>query len=63
MIDPWKFNPLTILGNEAGKLPEMSYIKEVLSKEPLIKGAVLDFRKKLELGEETIIQDSKELFL
>lgn len=62
MIDPWKFNPLTDLGKKAGTLVEMSYIKYALSKEPLIKGAVLDFIEKLESGEETIT-DSKELFL
>ena len=63
MIDPWKFNPLTILGNEAGKLSEMQYIKLVLSKEPQIRDSVIDFRERVKAGQETIIEDSKDLFL
>ena len=63
MIDPWKFNPLSILGTEAGKQTSFEYTKSILSKYDKIIEEFKKINKEVEEGKRTIVTDSKNLFL
>ncbi|MDO5555096.1 MAG: hypothetical protein Q4G09_00130 [Clostridia bacterium] len=63
MIDPWKFNPLTALGNKAGNLSEAEYLKTVLEIAPKTVEETKKIRRDLKNGTKTIIENSNELFL
>lgn len=63
MIDPWKFNPLSDLGKEAGKISEVSYLRKALAIIPSIITKVKDTRNQVKSGNKTLIDNSNELFL
>lgn len=63
MIDPWKFNPLSELGKEAGKLSEIPYLRKALEIVPTIITKVKNTREEVENGNKNLIKNSNELFL
>ena len=63
MIDPWKFNPLTELGKEAGKLSEVPYLRKTLEIAPTIITKVKDIREEVKNGNKKLVDNSNELFL
>lgn len=63
MIDPWKFNPLTKLGNRAGKISEIQYVRESLAIVPVIISETIKTREAVRNGSKTLINNSNELFL
>ena len=63
MIDPWKFNPLTVLGNKARTLTEIAYLRECINSYPEICNSVKNIKKQVECGDKKLIENSNELFL
>lgn len=63
MIDPWKFNPLSDLGKEAGKLPEIPYLRKALEMVPTIIEKVEKTIEEVENGNKILTINSNELFL
>ena len=63
MIDPWKFNPLSDLGKEAGKISEVPYLRKALGIISPIITKVKDTRNQVKNGNKTLIDNSNELFL
>ena len=63
MIDPWKFNPLSELGKEAGKLLEVPYLRKALEIVPTIITEVKNTREEVKNGNKKLVENSNELFL
>lgn len=63
MIDPWKFNPLTKLGSQAGKLSEGPYLRNALEIVPTIITEIKKTREEVENGNKKLIANSNDLFL
>lgn len=63
MIDPWKFNPLSELGKEAGNLSEVPYLRKALEIVPSIITKVKDTREEVKNGNKNLIENSNDLFL
>ena len=63
MIDPWKFNPLTCLGNNVGKLPIVPYVRQALEIETKIIDEVKKIREEIKSGKKVLIDNSNNLFL